>query len=148
MGGDIFLRKFLGKKIVKKIIPKKVIPPDSESKKKHGNFPEIRSLAKLCNSYIHLHPIWPNGIIFHQPRFPGNKEISLPKVATFWGLNGRVMVAMKFAEILMEQFCECCALFGVISYPNSKVVNVTSIPIRGSSRLKHLEFNSDETDET
>ena len=31
--------------------------------------------------------IWPNGIIFHQPRFPWNNGISLNQKATFWGVN-------------------------------------------------------------
>ncbi len=40
---------------------------------------------------------WSNGIIFHQPRFPWNKGISLP-LATFWGevVWGRYFLARSF----------------------------------------------------
>ena len=31
-----------------------------------------------------IHPIWPNGIIFHQPRFPWNKG-EIRSSPTFWG---------------------------------------------------------------
>ena len=43
--------------------------------------------------------IWPNGIIFHQPRFPWNKQFPETS-ATFGGQKGRVYCAITWPGVI------------------------------------------------
>ena len=47
---------------------------------------------------IHHNPIWPNGIIFHQPRFPWNKGSHFPYSTTIWGPRDPCEVAISFDQ--------------------------------------------------
>ena len=57
--------------------------------------------------------IWPNGIIFHQPRFPWNKGSHFPsKKATFWGAHFHVFsVAISLEESLYIKRCRSSSIW-------------------------------------
>ncbi len=70
-----------------------------KSKYIYGKYPSISQCMQLIktSSCPGWTCIWPNGIIFHQPRFPWNKGISLTKPP--FGGNRSCEVAINWPDV-------------------------------------------------